>query len=74
MHLQKLYGYTYIEIKKDFGKIKIYKMFNQKRIDPMHVVLSKTIKTLDKTLRISCLSSLYLDFKSINSTLIFFYI
>ena len=51
MHLQKLYGYTYIEIKKDFGKIKIYKMFNQKRIDPMHVVLSKTIKTLDKTLK-----------------------
>ena len=51
MHLQKLYGYTYIEIKKDFGKIKIYKMFNQKKIDPMHVVLSKTIKTLDKTLK-----------------------
>ena len=51
MHLQKLYGYTYIEIKKDFGKIKIYKMFNQKKIDPMHVVLSKTIKTLNKTLK-----------------------
>ena len=44
MHLQKLYGYTYIEIKKDFGKIKIYKMFNQKKIDPMHVVLLKSAK------------------------------
>ena len=52
MHMQRRYGYTFDQIKKDFVNIKIYKFSNQKAEESMDIVLSKTIKLLHKTLKL----------------------
>ena len=52
MHLQKLHGYTFNEIKKDFKNIKIYKFSNQRKKDSMEFILSKTILLFSKTLKL----------------------
>ncbi len=51
MHLQKIHGYTFNEIKNDFKDIKIYKFFNQSYKDSMDIILSKTITLFNKTLK-----------------------
>ena len=50
MHLQKEYGYTFVEIKKDFKNLKLVKFKNQKKNESMDIVLSNTIKNLNKKL------------------------
>ena len=52
MHTQKHYGYTYREIIKDFNEVKLIKFVNQKKSDPMDIILIKTIKILGKALKI----------------------
>ena len=52
MHMQRLYGYTFDQIKKDFVDIKIYKFSNQTAEESMDIVLSNTIKLLHKTLKL----------------------
>ena len=52
MHLQKIHGYTYNEIKKDFKNIKIFKFVNHSYKDSMDIILSKTIILFNKVLRL----------------------
>jgi len=48
MHLLKSYGSTYTEILKDFKKIKLYKIPNQKKSDKMDKVLVNSLKIYEK--------------------------
>ena len=51
MHMQKRYGYTCNEIKKDFKNIEFHAFNNQSKNNSMDLALAKTIKCLNKFIK-----------------------
>ena len=51
MHMQKHYGFTCNEIKKDFKNIELHTFSNQLKNSSMDLVLAKTIQCLNKLLK-----------------------